>query len=204
LSNLNKIKKFFKVRVFEWSKKHASGSEQLNMRVLEMGRQFESLRGHQFFPRQYNHLLSLGISWYNIISPMIFWIIDSNDISSLILVVNIVIIKELKHFCTFDIILSWDIDIAEERVLKSTWVRPISTRKCRFSSVDREIISSSKLRISSHKGWFVMLNFSISDNTNAKPTWERGHDGDEETIEKYCSASWICSNRLQNKIIHIV
>jgi hypothetical protein len=93
-----------------------------------------------------------------------------NDISSLILVVNIVTIKELKHFCTDKIIFSCEVEIAEESVLNRTCVKPISTRKCRFSSVDCKIIASTKLRINSHKSRFVMLSFSIRDRTKAKPT----------------------------------
>ncbi len=96
-------------------------------------------------------------------------------------------------------ILSCEVDIADERVLKSTCVKPISTRKCRFSSFDRKIISSSKLRINSHKQIFVILNFSINESIKAKPTCDRGHGEDEERIEKYCSASCICSDRLKNK-----
>jgi len=60
-----------------------------------------------------------------IIIPIILLIIDINDISSLRFVTNIFIIKELKHFCTQDIILSCERDIAEESVLKRTCVIPI-------------------------------------------------------------------------------
>ena len=84
--------------------------------------------------------------------------------------VNIVFMNKFKDFCIFVIIEYCEIEIAVESVLRSTCIKPILTRKCRFSSFDRKINCSSKSRINSDKQGLSMHNFSINDNTKVKPT----------------------------------